>query len=99
MTRVRVNHRTAAGREDNHRVERNASVTDKRFIFFFSSLRFNFIDRWQPIGGEPLASAVERARVRFCKSGIKRRTVDAGRGETRVRTHDRRPGNLCERDR
>lgn len=35
MTRVRVNHRTAAGREDNHRVERNASVTDKRFIFFF----------------------------------------------------------------
>lgn len=99
MTRVRVNHRTAAGGEDNHRVERNASVTGKRFIFFFSSLRFNFIDRWQPIDGEPLASAVERARVRFCKSGIKRRTVDAGRGETRVRTHDRRPSNLCERDR
>lgn len=35
MTRVRVNHRTAVGREDNHRVERNASVTGKRFIFFF----------------------------------------------------------------
>lgn len=54
MTRVRVNHRTTAGREDNRRVERNASVTGKRFIFFFlftiQFYRSLATDRWGTVG-------------------------------------------------
>ena len=68
MTRVRVNHRTAAGREDNHRVGRNASVTGKRFIFFLFTIQFYrslATDRWGTV-----ASEVERGRLRFCKLGI-----------------------------